>query len=90
MIGGGPAGIVSFYHLNKLNYKVLLIDKKNQDDLVDYPLSISIESKKILKNIGLWSDSLEVSPIKKIKVLNSVVVTYIQGLKKMSKGVLKG
>ena len=71
VIGGGPAGIVSFYQLNKLNYKVLLIDKKNLDDLADYPLSISIESKKILKNIGLWSDSLEVSPIKKIKVLNS-------------------
>ena len=71
VIGGGPTGIVSFYHLNKLNYKVLLIDKKNLDNLIDYPLSISIESKKILKNIGLWSDSLEVSPIKKIKVLNS-------------------
>ena len=39
VIGGGPTGIVSFYHLNKLNYKVLLIDKKNLDDLIDYPLS---------------------------------------------------
>ena len=48
-----------------------MIDKKNLDDLIDYPLSISIESKKILKNIGLWSDNLEVSPIQKIKVLNS-------------------
>ena len=71
VIGGGPTGIVSFYHLKKLNYKVLLIDKKNLDNYIDYPLSLSIESKRILKNIGLWSDTLEVAPIKKIKILNS-------------------
>ena len=35
--GGGPTGIVSFYHLKKLNYKVLLVDKKNLDNLIDYP-----------------------------------------------------
>ena len=69
--GGGPTGIVSFYHLKKLNYKVLLVDKKNLDNLIDYPLSLSIESKKILKNIGLWSDNLEVASIQNIKVLNS-------------------
>ena len=32
---------------------------------------LSIESKKILKNIGLWSDNLEVASIQNIKVLNS-------------------
>lgn len=69
--GSGPTGIVSFYHLKKLNYKVLLIDKKNLDNLIDYPLSLSIESVKILKNIGLWSDNLEVASIQNIKVLNS-------------------
>ena len=48
-----------------------MVDKENPDNVTDYPLSLSIESKRILKNIGLWSDSLEIAPIKKIKVLNS-------------------
>jgi len=69
--GGGPTGIVSFYHLKKLNFKVLLVDKENPDNVTDYPLSLSIESKRILENIGLWSDNLEVASIQKIKVLNS-------------------
>ena len=69
--GGGPTGIVSFYHLKKLNYKVLLVYKENPDNVTDYPLSLSIESKRILENIGLWSDDLEIASIKKIKVLNS-------------------
>ena len=69
--GGGPTGIVSFYHLKKLNYKVLLVDKENPDNITDYPLSLSIESKRILENVGLWSNNLEIASIKKIKVLNS-------------------
>lgn len=71
VVGGGSTGIICYYHLKKLNYKVLLIDNKNPNNFIDYPLSLSIESKKILKNIGLWSNRLEVASINKIKVLNS-------------------
>ena len=74
IVGSGLVGLVAAYSLSSLNYKVILVDKKNfinsQNSFKDTrTVAVSEGSKNFLENLSLWRHLKHFAePIKTIKV----------------------
>ena len=76
IVGSGLVGLVAAHSLSSLNYRVILVDRKNlSNNKIPFSdtrtVAVSQGSKRFLENLSLWS-FLEkyAEPIKNIKVYN--------------------
>ena len=76
IVGSGLVGLVAAHSLSSLNFRVLLVDKKNfldpklsfQDNRT---VAVSEGSKQFLEGLSLWNDLKQYAePIKKIEVFD--------------------
>ena len=76
IVGSGLVGLVAAHCLSSLNYKVILVDKKNFIDTKNSfkdtrTVAVSEGSKIFLESLSLWSSLKNYAePIKDIKVYN--------------------
>ena len=75
IVGAGLIGSLAAIYLNKLNYKVLVIEKSKILPKDDRTLAVNANSKDFLKNIGLWekiNKSNKPEPINKIEIKDNI------------------
>ena len=76
VIGSGLVGLVAAHSLSSLNFRVVLVDKKNFSDPKlsfkdNRTVAVSEGSKQFLERLGLWNHLKHYAePIKKIKVFD--------------------
>jgi flavin-dependent dehydrogenase len=59
VIGGGPAGAVAAYHLSRLNIKVVIVERQNDDTVIKVGESLPPAANPVLNRIGIDQKSLE-------------------------------
>ena len=72
VVGAGLIGALTALRLSHSNYKVLVIDKKNQPQKDDRTLAVNANSKDFLEQLGLWKKlKSRPEPINRIEISDS-------------------
>ncbi len=76
IVGGGLIGSLTAFALIKKNFKVLIVDKKNNNYKDKRTLAVNANSKEFLEDLGIWNNLYSTSqPINKI-----IIKDYINNL----------
>ena len=76
VVGAGLIGALTALRLSHSNYKVLVIDKKNQPQKDDRTLAVNANSKDFLEQLGLWKKlKSRPEPINRIEISDSTHMT---------------
>ena len=72
VVGAGLIGALTALRLSQSNYKVLVIDKKNQPPKDNRTLAVNANSKDFLEQLGLWKKlKSRPEPINRIEISDS-------------------
>ena len=72
VVGAGLIGALTALRLSQSNYKVLVIDKKNQPQKDNRTLAVNANSKDFLEQLGLWKKlKSRPEPINRIEISDS-------------------